>query len=112
LLLLTAHCFFLPTTHDDEIEHGELGKAPVPLLRSVPLVFRWADTLQTDEDTPLRRLFASVFQTECRRFLRDKSGAYPVFSSMAGKHAAPALRAGRRLDNTTYSANYVSEHQV
>jgi hypothetical protein len=35
-----------------------------------------------------------------------------VFSSMAGKHAAPALRAGRRLDNTTYSAIYVSEHQV
>jgi hypothetical protein len=33
----------------------------------------------------LLRPFASVFQTACRRFLRDKSDAYPVFSSMPGK---------------------------
>ena len=114
-LLLLRYCslLFLPTTHDDEIENGQPGEIASAVLALGPNRFPIGrHTSNRRRHPPSLRPFASVFQTERRRFLRDESVAYPVFSSMAGKHAAPALRAGRRLDNTTYSANYVSEYQV
>jgi hypothetical protein len=45
----------------------------------------------------LLRLFASVFQTGYRRFLRDKSVAYPMFSSVAAQACGAGSASGAPL---------------
>jgi hypothetical protein len=117
LLLVAAALFFcsflLPTAHDDEIENGPVGKIAGAVLALVPMIFLGADTRQTDEDNLTRYaclprsciLDVDVFYATNQLLIR-------CFLLWPDKHAAPALRAGRRLDNTTYSAIYVSEHQV
>lgn len=94
-------------------ENGFAGKIAGAVLASGPMIFPWTSTLQTDEDNlscdaclPRSfKLHADVFYATNQLLIR-------CFLLWPGKHTVPALRAGRRLDNTTYSANYVSEYQV
>ena len=89
------------------------GKLPVPFLRSVPWFFLGADALHTDEDNLTRYAYLPrSFTLNADVFYATNQLLIRCFLLWPDKHAAPALRAGRRLDNTTYSANCVSEHQV
>jgi hypothetical protein len=96
-----------------KIENGLAGEIAGAVLAFSPMVFPWADTLQTDEDNLSRyaRLPRS-FKLHADFFYATNQMLIRCFLLCPAKHTAPALRAGRRLDNTTYSANYVSEHQV
>jgi hypothetical protein len=94
LLLLCCCSLLLPTAHDDEIEKDLFGKiAGASCAQSHDFSMgRYASNRRRQ---PLSlRLFASVLQTECRRFLRDKSVAYPVFSSMAGQACGAGSMSG------------------
>jgi len=113
LLLLCCCSLLLPTAHDDEIENGPVRKIAGAVLALVPMIFLGADALQTDEDNLSRyaclprsfKLDADVFYATNQLLIR-------CFLLWPESYAAPALREGRRLDNTTYSAIYASEHQV
>ena len=96
-----------------KIENGLVGKIAGAVLALGPMVFLWTDTLQTDEDNlPRYARLPRSFKLNADVFYATNQLLTRCFLLWPDKPAAPALRAGRRLDNTTYSANYVSEHQV
>jgi hypothetical protein len=92
LLLLCCCSLLLPTAHDDEIEKDLFGKIAGAVLALSPMVFPWADTLQTDEDNLSRyaRLPRS-FKLNADVFYATNQSLIRCFLLWPDKHAAPAL---------------------
>jgi hypothetical protein len=67
---LTFYCrmLFLPITHDDEIENGQLGKLPLRSVRSQWQITRYA-YLPPSASTRLAGEFHAANQSLMRRFV-------------------------------------------
>jgi hypothetical protein len=87
---VAVHCFCQPRT-TMKLKKTYSGKLPV-LLALSPMIFLWADTLQTDEDNLSRyACLPRSFKLNAGVFYATNQSLIRCFLLWPDKHAVPAL---------------------